>query len=264
MYLQIIKILLAPALAFALCMATAAQDYQAIFEKEWIEAEKYTTGQKEIWKVVFSEFGLPAELAAAVVFPELLRYSALQNLMETAAVKALYLQGGTRGADFSIGRFQMKPSFAEALEHDWMQTPLRHEYEIYFDLDYNVYARRARIRRLDNPEWQCIYLALFLKLLYRRFPRLTDETATEQVRFCATAYNGSFRNSYEDIHSQAGRRFFHTDFIPTATTVYYSYSDIAVSYYKKQTGIDSGRPVGDFGNSGKQFPGFRGNRFPER
>lgn len=89
MRLQIIKIFLVPALAFALCTASVAQDYQAIFEKEWIEAKKYTTRQKEIWEVVFSEFGLPVELAAAVVFPELLRYSALQNLMETVAIKAL-------------------------------------------------------------------------------------------------------------------------------------------------------------------------------
>ena len=152
MYLQIIRILLAPAIAFAFSMAAAAQDYQTIFEKEWKEAEKYITGQKEIWMVIFSEFGLRAKLAEAVVFPELIRYSALQDFIETTAVKVLYLQGGTRGADFSIGRFQMKPSFAEALERDWMQTALRHEYELYFDLADNVYARRTRIRRLDAPE----------------------------------------------------------------------------------------------------------------
>ena len=247
MYLQIIRILLAPAIAFAFAfsMAAAAQDYQTIFEKEWKEAEKYITGQKEIWMVIFSEFGLRAELAEAVVFPELIRYSALQDFIETTAVKVLYLQGGTRGADFSIGRFQMKPSFAEALERDWMQTALRHEYELYFDLADNVYARspptpppprRTRIRRLDAPEWQCIYLALFLKLLYHRFPELADKETIEQVRFCATAYNASFRDSYETIRAMSDRRFFHTDFMPTAGTVYYSYSDIAVSYYKSTHG----------------------------
>ena len=81
MYLQIIRILLAPAIAFAFSMAAAAQDYQTIFEKEWKEAEKYITGQKEIWMVIFSEFGLRAELAEAVVFPELIRYSALQDFI---------------------------------------------------------------------------------------------------------------------------------------------------------------------------------------
>ena len=238
MYLQIIRILLAPAIAFAFAfsMAAAAQDYQTIFEKEWKEAEKYITGQKEIWMVIFSEFGLRAELAEAVVFPELIRYSALQDFIETTAVKVLYLQGGTRGADFSIGRFQMKPSFAEALERDWMHTALRHEYELYFDLADNVYARRTRIRRLAAPEWQCIYLALFLKLLYHRFPELADKETIEQVRFCATAYNASFRDSYETIRAMSDRRFFHTDFMPTAGTVYYSYSDIAVSYYKSTHG----------------------------
>lgn len=236
MYLQIIRILLAPAIAFAFSMAAAAQDYQTIFEKEWKEAEKYITGQKEIWMVIFSEFGLRAELAEAVVFPELIRYSALQ--VEDLDGRCLYkvLQGGTRGADFSIGRFQMKPSFAEALERDWMQTALRHEYELYFDLADNVYARRTRIRRLDAPEWQRIYLALFLKLLYHRFPELADKETIEQVRFCATAYNASFRDSYETIRAMSDRRFFHTDFMPTAGTVYYSYSDIAVSYYKSTHG----------------------------
>ncbi len=249
MYLQIIKIALAATIAFG--NTATAQEYRAIFEKEWKEAETYITGEKEIWGIIFSEFGLPANLAVSVVFPELIRYSALQDLIETAAIRALYLQGGTRGADFSIGRFQMKPSFAEALEHDWMQTGLRHEYEIYFDPADNIYARRARIRRLDNPEWQCIYLALFLKLLYRRFPELANEEMTEQVRFCATAYNSSFRGTYQEIREKSPRRFFHTDFMPTAGTVYYSYSDIAASYYKELTGIESGRPVGDSGSLGK-------------
>ena len=84
--------------------------------------------------MIFPEFGIRTELAVAVVFPELVRYSALMDFMETTAVKALYQQKGVKGADFSIGRFQMKPSFVEDLERQWMRTEWRHEYGIYFDL----------------------------------------------------------------------------------------------------------------------------------
>ena len=71
--------------------------------------------------MIFPEFGIRTELAVAVVFPELVRYSALMDFMETTAVKALYQQKGVKGADFSIGRFQMKPSFVEDLERQWMR-----------------------------------------------------------------------------------------------------------------------------------------------
>ena len=162
--------------------------------------------------MIFPEFGIRTELAVAVVFPELVRYSALMDFMETTAVKALYQQKGVKGADFSIGRFQMKPSFVEDLERQWMRTEWRHEY--------------------DDRNWQCIYLAMFLKLLYRRFPELAEEEDIEQVRFCSTAYNASFYGTYERIRSKSARRFYHTDFIPTPGTKRYAYSEIAVFYYK--------------------------------
>ena len=75
--------------------------------------------------MIFPEFGIRTELAVAVVFPELVRYSALMDFMETTAVKALYQQKGVKGADFSIGRFQMKPSFVADLER---QRPTAYAY----------------------------------------------------------------------------------------------------------------------------------------
>ncbi len=161
--------------------------------------------------MIFPEFGIRTELAVAVVFPELVRYSALMDFMETTAVKALYQQKGVKGADFSIGRFQMKPSFVEDLERQWMRTEWRHEYGIYFDLSETLEAHRICVLRLDDRNWQCIYLAMFLKLLYRRFPELAEEEDIEQVRFCSTAYNASFYGTYECIRSKSARRFYHTD-----------------------------------------------------
>lgn len=229
MYLQVVTAVLVAACAFG--SHAGARDYRQIFGDNWTAAQHYVEKQRKVWNIIFSEFAVPAHLAVAVIFPEQIRYSALQNVMETAAVKALYVQGGIRLANFSIGRFQMKPSFAEEVEREWMQTDWRHHYGIYFDLSGNVEARRARIRRLDDVQWQCIYLSLFLKLLYRRCPQLSGLNEVDQVRFCATAYNVSFKGSYEDIQGKSRKAFFHTDFIASSSTAYYVYSDIAVHYY---------------------------------
>lgn len=229
MYLQVVTAVLVAACYLGGHIDTP--DFRQIFKDNWTTAEHNVEKQRKVWDVIFNEFAVPADLAVAVIFPEQIRYSALQNVMETAAVKALYVQGGRRMANFSIGRFQMKPSFAEEVEREWMQTDWRHDYGIYFDLSENVEARRARILRLDDVQWQCIYLSLFVKLLYRRCPQLSELDDMEQVRFCATAYNVSFKGSYEDILSKSRKAFFHTDFIATSSTAYYVYSDIAVHYY---------------------------------
>lgn len=231
MYLQAIAVILAWVCSFGGYAET--QDFRQIFKDNWTAAEHYVEKQRKVWDIIFNEFAVPADLAVAVIFPEQIRYSALQNIMETAAVKALYVQGGTRMANFSIGRFQMKPSFAEEVEQEWMRTEWRHDYGIHFDLSDNVEARRARIRRLDDVQWQCIYLSLFLKLLYRRCPQLPKDNIVEQVRFCATAYNVSFKGNYGEIHGKSRKAFFHTDFIASVATAYYVYSDIAVYYYNK-------------------------------
>lgn len=127
---------------------------------------------------------------------------------------------------------EMKPSFAEEVEQEWMQTEWRSKYEIYFDLSDNIEAQRIRILRLDDVQWQCNYLSLFLKLLYHRCPQLEKEDAVEQVRFCATAYNVSFRGSYEEIRAKSKKAFFHTDFMTNSSTMYHVYADIAAYYYK--------------------------------
>jgi hypothetical protein len=236
MYLQAIAALLVCACSFS--MHAGNRDFRQIFKGNWTAAEHYIEQHRKVWEVIFNEFAVPADLGIAVIFPEQIRYSALQDIMETATVKALYIQGGTRMANFSIGRFQMKPSFAEEVEREWMQTEWRHDYGIYFDLSVSMEARRARIHRLDDVQWQCIYLSLFLKLLYRRCPQLSKDNAIEQVRFFATAYNVSFKGSYEEISGKSGKAFFHTDFIATSSTAYYVYSDIAVYFYslREQTG----------------------------
>ncbi len=205
-------------------------DYRRIFGKTWIKAEDNVEKNKDVRSIIFQEFEVPESIAVAVVFPEIMRYSAIKDFIETASVKAQYLQKGSKGANFSIGQFQMKPSFVELLEKEWMGSEFPHKYEIYFDLCSTVEARRARVRRIDDNEWQCIYLALFLKLMYNRFPELGELDVLMQVRVCASAYNGEYPNGEKlpDVSTECG---YHTAFLPTSKTKKYCYSDIAACFF---------------------------------
>ena len=60
---------------------------------------------------------LPTHLLTPVVLPEVARFNGFSNFFETAALEAFYVEDGSGVVDFSIGPFQMKPSFAERVEH---------------------------------------------------------------------------------------------------------------------------------------------------
>ena len=53
----------------------------------------------------------------AIAFPEIIRYNAFSDLIEITSNRILYINGGKTASDFSIGLFQMKPSFVEDLEN---------------------------------------------------------------------------------------------------------------------------------------------------
>ena len=153
--------------------ATAfSTNYPKVFGDDWTSAAQFVNEHHAAWKPLFEEFGVDARLAEAIIFPELIRYSRWQDEIETAAVNGLYVLQGTSGANFSIGRFQMKPSFAEEVEAAWNQSPLAKEYGFVFNLQDGAEARRSRIRRLDTMEGQCRYLAIFIRLQFLRHPQL--------------------------------------------------------------------------------------------
>lgn len=196
------------------------------------------------------EYDVPCDVAEAVIFPELIRYSMFQDKMETGAVRSLYVTKGSGGCDFSIGRFQMKPSFAEDLERRWMRSGLAREYGLYFDTKDSEVARKVRISRLEDEEWQCIYLAVFLKMLYMDYGSYDKNgeftqngidmlPLREQVRLAATAYNRGCRwvnpgyGPLEEIRAKAYEKHFHTAVVPNARTRRYVYADIALKHFKE-------------------------------
>ncbi|MCR5759483.1 MAG: hypothetical protein K6G39_03930, partial [Bacteroidales bacterium] len=156
-------------------------------------------GEESPWYAVWRSFDVDPLIAESVVWPEMERYSRLQDLMETTANYGAYVTTG-KGPDYSIGQFQMKPSFVEELEKAWMRSGLARQYDLWFDTDNTATARRIRITRLQKEEWQVIYVGVFLRLLYASYGSFNKKgehtqdgletlPVYEQVRLAATAYN---------------------------------------------------------------------------
>lgn len=207
-------------------------NYPKVFGNDWTSAINYVKEHHDEWSREFEQFDVDPRLAVAIVFPELIRYSMWQDEIERAAVNGLYVSKGTDGANFSIGRFQMKPSFAEEIEQEWNRSSLSKEYGFVFNLQQNNEARRSRIRRLSNMQGQCRYLAIFIRLLQQRHPQLEQLSEKEQLCFLATAYNRSFTASFQQIKKIQHERHFHTDVIKTHSTCLYCYADIAFVAYR--------------------------------
>ena len=208
-------------------------NYQKVFGSDWLQAEQFVREHGAEWKPIFEEFDVDADIATAIVFPELIRYSRWQDAIETAAVNGLYVTGGQEKANFSIGRFQMKPSFAEEIDEEWNKSRLSREFNFLFDTRDAADARRNRLKRLGTLEGQCRYLAIFIRLMYLRHPRLQTLPKEHQIRFLATAYNRDHTVSWEQNLKMQKQRHFHTDMIKTRSTKTYRYCDISVAYSQK-------------------------------
>ena len=139
---------------FGIISFSQKTDYKKIFGSDWEKAESFISENESWMKQLSEKYDVPYPLAIAVVFPELIRYSALRDKMEITLLKALYINLGEDYADFSIGKFQMKPSFAESIH--WkvplLKGRLRNQFrEKIKNEDIRKY-RASIVKDLEQPE----------------------------------------------------------------------------------------------------------------
>jgi hypothetical protein len=236
---------LAAALVAAAAGASSQEDYPTIFGAKYAEAERFV-GQNG-WMA--GTLQLPADetrIALAVVFPEIVRFNAVQDDIQVRWLKVLYVQYGRAYANFSVGRFQMKPSFAERLEADvgllFTDGERRALGIPVFDRGDTPGLRTQRVRRLDDVAWQVRYLRLFMLVMGRRYAATATRDIEDRLRFYATAYNAGYLSGEASLRRLMNRRSFHTALIPPATT--YSYADVALFFFRSPAGrgIGPARP----------------------
>lgn len=139
-----------------------------------------------------ARYGINPREAIAIVAPEAYRYERFRDWVETTGLALLYVQGGPEAADFSIGHFQMKPSFVESLEAALAALPTfaaRFAHLLPEENQSLRATRKARLRSLEDLDQQTEYLCAFWLLMLERFPQLAAQTEEERIAFIATAYN---------------------------------------------------------------------------
>ena len=223
-------------LLFALTFGNV--DYAKIFGEDYQQAVEWLAQHHTKFEEKAAEYGLAAHDLKSIVFPELIRYSQFSDFFETKALELAYIQGGKDVADFSIGHFQMKPSFVEMLETNVVQLPKSMRTNFFKIAAYpevTIKEKRAlRLKRLQTIEWQLDYLCCFYRLVQGRFlGELVSKSEEERIKFLATAYNCGFMRSFESIEN-CGKKASYPYGTRYPATEQYMYADVAVDYFKKK------------------------------
>jgi len=219
----------APETAHGHMRSATSNPYEIEFGDDYTAAVKFLTEHKSQIDSITSRFSVDKKKATAIVFPELIRYALIQDFLETSWLEVIYVESGSAYADFSVGLFQMKPSFAEQLEQVAASDSLLNlKYaEIRFDTKTSdtKASRKIRIGRLKSTDYQLIYLCLFCDIVNNKFG-----TESDSVSFCASAYNLGFRRTREEIHAQSARKTFPFGNKPGSNL--FSYAELSDFYSK--------------------------------
>lgn len=211
-------------------------DYPAVFGANWQKADRYINENDPWMRKLSAKYKVDFLLAKSIVFPELVRYSAIRDKMEITLLKALYVNYGADYANFSIGVFQVKPSCAEEILSEVAKMRDRKFAAHFKPLDSKLTIpekREALIKELENPQSEYFYIIALIKILENKYHYLNNETVEYKLGFFATAYNCGFSNTEDHIRQQFKLKSFYTSL--SKPTDCFSYADISVAYFRNST-----------------------------
>jgi hypothetical protein len=204
------------------------------FGDSYTDAISFFQKNSKSFKSFFSKYNIDHKLANAIVFPEVIRYNRFRDFAETTALELAYVQGGTSFADFSIGRFQMKPSFVEMLEFEFKSnSPIASTFSsiIFFKDTLSEHSiRLERVSRLKDQQWQLIYLAYFIHIAREKFKMDIAQNPNEELLILSSAYNLSLNASYSDLKRVASLKTFPYGRMGLGR---FSYFDVADFYFQR-------------------------------
>jgi predicted metal-dependent hydrolase len=207
-------------------------NYEEIFGDDWKKAEVFEKDNRKWMKAFIVRNRISYPLTTAVFFPELVRYSSIRDKIEITLLKALYINSGDDYANFSIGVFQIKPSFADrVVEESQVYFGRKSSPRLISPMDYDDIKeyRKALITKLENPESELGFIVAFIKICQKKY-NLANLIESDQVRFLATAYNYGIDKSEEQIRSMIDKKYFNTGLLKSSL---YSYSDVSLFWYRK-------------------------------
>ena len=210
--------------------------YMVFFKDEIVDASTFLIKSNKVFNHSCKKYKHSKELVTAIIYPELLRYNYLKDFFETSSLELIYVNYGSKAADFSIGHFQMKPSFAEKIEN----YILKHKQSLnaYKSLNMNKSfgkkaQRKIRVQRLKNLYWQLLYLQAFIDVCIHKYPCLKKESRKNKLRFLASSYNIGINYSFNEIKRRSSFNFF--PFGSSYNGNQFCYADISYAYYISKT-----------------------------
>ena len=168
----------------------------------------------------------------AIAFPEILRYDSYSDYLETSSNRILYVNEGKTASDFSTGYFQMKPSFLEDLENYIAKIESLKLYKwIIIQKKNEIEARKERINRLENFQWQLRYLKVFWYAAEYKYQNIEFKTTEDKIRFFATAYNYGFTKHEKEITKYQSAKKFNPTEKPKAEK--FAFADFSIDFINK-------------------------------
>jgi hypothetical protein len=148
----------------------------------------------------------------SIVFPEVMRYNSLKDDIETESLKTLYVQFGQEYANFSVGIFQMKPTFAVQVETKAKQLlpeSIYKELQLTYDETDEELIREKRVERLQDNEWQLVYLTAFICICNEINKQKQFLSKQEKLQWYSTMYNAGFDKTNEYISKKIEQENFY-------------------------------------------------------
>ncbi len=213
----------------------SSADFGKTFGKKANEAESKI-------KLMQASFQLCATLCSekplfmqSIVFPEVMRYSSLKDGIETESLRTLYVQFGEEYANFSIGIFQMKPTFAVQVEtkaKQFLSDSIYKELQLSYKNAGEENIRSERVERLQDENWQMIYLTAFILICNEQYKNKIFVSEVEKLQYYATVYNVGFDKSDEYMSKKIKEANFYVESgMPDKK---FKYVAIATYFFRKQ------------------------------
>lgn len=210
-------------------------DYKVYFKDEIVDATKYIKCNNKIIIQSCKKYNHIKNEVVAIIYPELLRYNYLKDFFETSGLELVYVNYGSEAADFSVGHFQMKPSFIEQLEkYSRSHSKIGKKYKQLF-INHKLNSKEKRkiiVKRLKNIYWQLAYLHTFIDICFDKFPMIQKEKKVNQIHFIAACYNNGFNFSFNTLKNRSVLKIF-----PFGTKYngnQFCYADISCAYYNQK------------------------------
>lgn len=236
---KLYKIIAAIIIALVICLAFiyakySRTDFGKTFGPKAIAAEKKLKTMQDNFTLCSKLCNADVKFIQGIVFPEVMRYNSLKDDVEAESLRTLYVQFGAAYANFSIGLFQMKPTFAAQVETKAKQLlpdSILKELQLQYQATGEEAIRQQRVDRLQDEDWQMVYLTAFICICNKTYANKNFISATEKLQWYATVYNAGFDKTDSFISNKIKQdNFYLSQNMPGKK---FKYAAIAAWFYNK-------------------------------